>query len=501
MRKTTSLTLCLSLFAGAAIAADMTPRGLHPIGTQRQLFFDDDIVETMVNTKRRLNAAVKVTEDPIIKRDRPWEGPDTRLDWCFFDDAIQKWRMRYSTGTYRADGRNEKGEVIVRGEEAGARLTCEAFSDDGIHWEKPELGLVEFNGSKANNIVPESMTMAYFAEDTHDSDRSRRYKGFVRKGTPSTRGMTMEYYYSADCYHWIRAADNPVVDTGDHVGRWGPTRFIGWDPIRKVYAFLMENNAHMRSPFNRRSIGRSESPDLTHWSEAETIIVADDTDYPDTDFYACPATFYEGWCIGFLWNFSTTNTTHHPQFIFSRDGIHFNRSYKQPIITRGDNGDFDCVSLYAAAPEIHGDEVFCFYYGTNWRSPEQLIRLGDKATAGIGLAKLPLDGFVSLEGARVDPSYVTTRSFTFSGSGLYLNTQAALQQWGAWPCQVRVELLDARHVPIEGYTLDDADVITTTGINQRVSWKGRSDLSGLAGKPVRLRIKFTNAKLYAFQFK
>ena len=28
---------------------------------------------------------------------------------------------------------------------------CE--STDGVHWEKPELGLVDFNGSQANNIV------------------------------------------------------------------------------------------------------------------------------------------------------------------------------------------------------------------------------------------------------------------------------------------------------------------------------------------------------------
>ena len=28
-----------------------------------------------------------------------------------------------------------------------------AISKDGIHWEKPDLGLVEFNGTKHNNIV------------------------------------------------------------------------------------------------------------------------------------------------------------------------------------------------------------------------------------------------------------------------------------------------------------------------------------------------------------
>jgi hypothetical protein len=30
--------------------------------------------------------------------------------------------------------------------------TCYAESVDGIHWEKPELGLVEVQGSRRNNI-------------------------------------------------------------------------------------------------------------------------------------------------------------------------------------------------------------------------------------------------------------------------------------------------------------------------------------------------------------
>src|SRR5690606_33789897 len=32
-------------------------------------------------------------------------------------------------------------------------VTCYAESKDGIHWVKPNLGLVEFKGSKENNII------------------------------------------------------------------------------------------------------------------------------------------------------------------------------------------------------------------------------------------------------------------------------------------------------------------------------------------------------------
>ena len=485
--------------ASSAIAA------LRPIGSQRQFFFDDQIVETMDNPMRRLNPAVKLADNPVIKADRPWEGPDTRLSFVIFDHRLGKFRMRYSSGVFKSGGRNEKGEVIVLGEGddlAKQRVVCEAFSDDGVHWVKPELGLVEFQGSKANNILPAEANYGYFFEDLHDPDPARHYKALVRKGSYSGVGMTFSVYVSPDAYHWTPIKENPVIDTGEQPGRWGPTEFLGWDPIRQTYAVHMENNFHMHSPYlHRRSIGRAESADMIHWSEPETIIVVDDRDYPDTEFYHFPVEFHEGWYLGMLWIFSTTNTTHEPAFAFSRDGVNYDRTYREPIIRRGDNGDFDGVSIYAQKPLIHDGEILFYYTGTNWRSPEQLVELGDQATAGIGLARLPRDGFVSLEGARHDFSVVTTRSFTFTGQNLFLNMQAALQQWGAEPCEVKVEILDGRHAPIAGFAFDDADTLTTTNLDQKVTWQGRADVSALAGKPVRLRIHFKNAKLYAFQFR
>jgi len=497
------VTLSINLFSVLLLSS--TFGALRPIGSDRQFFFDDKIVETMDHTVRRLNPAVKLADNPVIRRDKPWEGPDIRLAWVIYDHRLGRFRMRYSSRVFKTAGRNEKGELIVLGEgdTAGPELVvCEAFSDDGVHWEKPELGLVEFQGSKANNILPKETLYSYFFEDLHDPDPARHYKAHTREGSYDGDGMTISAFHSADGYEWVPSQGNPVIDTGDQHGRWGPTEFLGWDPIRKTYAVHMENNFHMHSPYHhRRSIGRAESADLVSWSEPETIIVVDELDFPDTEFYHMPTAFYEGWYLGFLWIFSTTNTTHEPHFVFSRDGVNYNRTYREPIIRRGDNGDFDAVSIYAQRPIVHNEEILCYYTGTNWRSPEQLLVLGDDATAGIGLARLPLDGFVSLEGARHDFSVVTTRSFTFTGTNLILNMRAALQQWGAEPCEVKVELLDGRHAPLANFSFDDADTLSTTDINQLVSWNGNSDLSSLQGKPIRLRIHFKNAKLYAFQFR
>ncbi|MEO7298598.1 MAG: hypothetical protein ABI042_08495 [Verrucomicrobiota bacterium] len=488
-----------TLILSAVLACSSATAGLLPVGSQRQFFFDDSIIETTQNTMRRLNPAVKVSPNPIIKADKPWEHPVMWIAWVFFDQKLGKFRMRYTTGGAPTATRNAQGQIVEN--DGGAGNLCEAFSVDGIHWEKPSLGLVTFEGSTSNNIIPPEMHMAYFFQDLHDPDPARRYKAHVRKGEIDQPGMTFSYYYSADCYLWTAYEKNPTINNGEHVGRWGPTDFIGWDPIRKTYAVHMENNLHMNSAYKRRSIGRAESPDMITWSEPETIIVADNKDFPDTEFYTLPVAFHEGWYLGLLWNFSTANMTVVPHFVFSRDGVHYNRDYRQPVISLGSNGSFDSAVVYCDAPPIiHNGEILCFYTGSDWRSNEQLVSM-EKGNAGIGLAKLPLDGFVSFDGARLEYSVVTTRSLTVAGDALYLSMKAAFKDVASEPCDVRVELLDGRLNPIKGYTFADSDVVSTTGSNQKISWKGNSSVKALTNKPLRVKFYFKNAKLFAFQFK
>ena len=187
-----------------------------------------------------------------------------------------------------------------------------------------------------------------------------------------------------------------------------------------------------------------------------------------------PTIAYEGIYVAMPWIFRTTNTTHHPELAFSRDGVHYRRDFRAPFIDRGHPLDFDGTSIYSRVPIVHGDRILVFYSGTNWRSPEQLLELGDRATAAIGLATVRLDGFVSLDGAKgtatdvrpmrgAAPEYseVVTRSFSFSGSRLHLNVETALQQWGprraagaargAAGAQPRLR----RGIPVRGRRSDD----------------------------------------------
>ena len=474
---------------------------LIDIGSRKQLFVDDYLIERMTNARQVMNPAEKVTHNPIIQPEHPWEGNHLYGGHVIFDEEEQLFKMRY--GSSQVTMRKVNGETLLEGTDDDApRTTCLATSKDGFHWEKPDLGLVEFRGSKENNILPESASMGYFFLDSHEEDPAKRYKAFERIGSMVTPGMQFHLYYSPDGLTWTPYENNPVIDTSPRIGRWGPTEFMGWDPIREVYAVHMENCYHRNSPIRKRLIGRAESPDMIHWSEPETIILPDEKDPPDMEFYTLSVNTYEGLYVGLLWNFRTNSATHEPEISFSRDGIHYERNYRQPFIPRGPKGSFDSVGVFTYAPQVVGDKILTYYTGRNWRSIETLEEMEGKGMAFSGLATSPLDGFVSVDGAKNDFSQMVTRSFGFSGKKLVLNVASAMQRaWGADPCEVRVELLRPNHELLPGFGFEDADPITTTGLSHVVSWQGKSDLSELAGGPIKLRFHFKNAKLYSFHFK
>lgn len=76
----------------------------------------------------------------------------------------------------------------------GARY---ALSKDGEHWERPHLGLYEWDGSKDNNIAcdPEGPGLYHIVRDERDPDSGRRYKALF---STSNRQAGV----SPDGFHW-----------------------------------------------------------------------------------------------------------------------------------------------------------------------------------------------------------------------------------------------------------------------------------------------------------
>ena len=498
-------------------------QGLAEIGSRTQLFVDDFMIQDLSNALQVLNPAQKYSENPIIRADRLWEGHYLGLGRVLYDEEEGLFKMWYGTTgafvsskgddrlrPYRHDWVWENDRAIRKkihdpygySKYAGKEdwLHCYATSRDGIHWEKPNLGKVQFDGSTNNNLLPEgSRTPAFL--DTNERDPDKRYKTFdTRRGTPEAPGFKLDLYHSANGFDWTADQSNPVLDTSPVPGRWGPTVFMGWDPIRKVYAAHIESCLHRRCPLGKRIIGRAESPDLIHWGRDQLIVLPDEKDSPDTEFYAMAPFDYDGVYLAFILIFRTTNTWHYPELAMSRDGIHYERNYREPLVRLGDYGDFDESTVYVfQAPIVRLGKVWIYYYGGNWRGPEALHEKGDQAVFAIGLATLPQDGFVSVDAGKLFPGRLVTRPFTFEGDRLYVRMEAAKHNWGSGRPELRVEILDHDQRPIPGFSLEESDPMRTTG-RHLLTWKENSDVGALQGKPLQLKFFIKNAKLFSFQF-
>jgi hypothetical protein len=106
---------------------------------------------------------------------------------------------------------------------------------------------------------------------------------------------------------------------------------------------------------------------------------------------------------------------------------------------------------------------------------------------------LRLDGFVSVN-APLSGGELITRPLTFAGDRLTLNfvTSAA--------GDIRVEIQDSDGKPQPGFAFDDCPPLFGDTTDRTVTWRAGSDVSRLAGKPVRLRFVLRDADLFSLNF-
>jgi hypothetical protein len=85
---------------------------------------------------------------------------------------------------------------------------------------------------------------------------------------------------------------------------------------------------------------------------------------------------------------------------------------------------------------------------------------------------------------------LTTRPVQFTGKHLFVNADAKAGE-------LRAEVIDQSGMPMKGLSAADCVPFRADKTKQRVTWK-EGDLAAAAGKPVRLRFRLKNARLYAF---
>ncbi len=479
------------------------------VGYAKQLFVDDRIVDSFRSVSRVFNQPEKSELNPILKGERPWEGRMISVGTVLYDDEDDIFKMWYLVLNmeYQVPPRpfEQYSDLLRAAKYSESFSLCYATSKDGIRWNRPDLGLVEFQGSRANNLLPpvtDGGILASIVKDLHDRDPARRYKAVAWRPKDAQGGYGVGVYFSPDGLCWTASARNPVVRETSDVHT-----LLGWDDrIGKYVAYfrpgLGQNITPRAGSKIMRIIGYSTSDDFEQWSPIVPALVPDANDPVDTQFYGMPVLRYEGVYFGFPWVFRTNQLTHVPQLVHSRDGLRFARTPgRNDFLPLGARGSFDDGNAYVARPVAHGDRLWLYYTGTRWRDALDLFELGDAARDSIGLATLPLDGFVSME-AGPNEGTLTTRALRFEGSRLAVNMQAGRKGYGTDEVtSVRLELLDDAGTPIPRFMLAEADTLVSTGVAQIARWQGRADVGSLAGRAVRLRFHLKNVKLYAFQFR
>jgi hypothetical protein len=515
------------------------------LGPEWQLFLDDQIIEVATGFDRVLHPPTK--RGPVLSPDQPWErslshtwinrGADGRLHAIY----SMPWYEPAVREILHPSARDDKPHWFVR-------EVAYAVSEDGLHWEKPRLGLVEtpaalgtdpflpepLGATTENNCGVPFLLCYDLGTCGNVTDPSRRFLLQLRKnlGTLEERGP-----FNRDQGPLCFAPDFPdfVNDpswceklTPIENGRPSPRGFLniaGYDELHNEWFGLMQGVRGHWIP--SRDMARWSTPDFVNWTARPSLFPSPED--PHTlerydEFMEIDVSRHEGFWLGFMvvfhsdrsnpqygipgrwWRKGTTDL----QLITSRDGGRtWNRVANRGVwLPHGTEEDSFDRMTYVGRPLRMGDETFfyyqCFdgdhlsYYHDETMSPYYHDRL---RRGRIALATQRWNGYVSLTTGTLPETFVS-KPFTFQGEHLFINADASRGE-------IKVELVPVafgeRVDPwapetCSGLSFKESVPLTGKGIEQPVTWQGSGSLSSHQGQPVRLRIQVRNADLYGFRF-
>ncbi|MBI5817968.1 MAG: hypothetical protein HZA88_03200 [Verrucomicrobia bacterium] len=471
--------LCSSSISGAA-----------DVLSPRHLFLDPAFVQQAEKVSLHVNPPQQ--REVVIRPDKPWEQLMISLFLTVRDEG-GKLRMWY----------------ICR-DKANNPNVAYAESKDGVHWTKPNLGIVTYDGSKENNLVGlTSLEGVVFQDPNAPSQERYAYVTHLW-----TEGIVR--FHSPDGLHWQRDK-TPLLRLGADT-----QNVTFWDERLGKYVLYLRGWVRGADKRLYRKVVRAEIPNLTTplgigpspkslylWgkekvpvigNEFPTVFAADESDPPNSDVYNLSAQPYPldpRWYVGFPSMFQREKRMGdgrlEVQFTGSRDGIMWHRYDRKPYAPLGLEGSESAnMTFMGTGLAVRGDEIW--QYGPTFHSKHGDVEARKRRTDGFVYRYVQrVDGFVSLDFDSAGGRCVTA-PVKVDGARLLLNVDT-----GALG-QLRVGVQDAEGKPIGGFSVDDCKVLQTNSTRAEVSWTGGAELAALKGRDVRLTFTGSRAKLYSFRF-
>jgi hypothetical protein len=463
------LCVSASLRETSPAAEPATPIDL---GTRVEMFVDDHLIAESTGGHLQLTSPER--REVVLTTDKPWEGPASAYFTIFQDGAIYRMYYRgYSVGP----------------DDSPSQYTCYAESSDGIHFDRPNLGLVDFQGSKENNIIlqgSDSHNFAPFLDTNPAASPEEKYKGLAGLGGK------LFAYASPDGIHWKKLQPEPVMTKGT----FDSLNLAFWDSTANCY--LAYSRYFDKGGYKgHRAIQSSRSDDFLHWSEQVPHrypgVSVREHFYTNATF-PCPGAPHH--LLSFPKRFIPERTklaekkgtqetgVSDAMFMSSRDGENWDRTFLEAWLRPGpDQRNWTQRSNMPAWGIVQtGPDEFSMYVSEHYLWPDNRLR---RVTIG-------RHRFASFY-AGADGGGFVTPDLKFAGDQLVLNyaTSAA--------GSVRVEIQDEGGKPLPGYAIEDMEELFGDEFDHIVAWKAGSDLSKLAGTPVRFRFTVRDADLYAIQ--
>lgn len=459
------------------------------IGPERQLFLDNYLVGEATNITREVHHPVRSEHNPMLDDQIIWW-----LQHVMMFDESPRFRMWYNPGlNFHKWNKDDETDRI-------RFVTAYAVSEDGVNWKRPDLGIYQTPKYPYGNITLQYGMMHGLFYEPWEEDPEKRFKAVVCvegrrfEGKKVLPEFTVDegYYlhWSPDGIHWKGDLDHMVIPSQTRsvlfpIPGMGDTSRFWWDPVREKY--MVDAKTTLYNP-TKRSRSLMESDDLVHWSRGRPILF---TTAENIQVYGHAVTFYQGMYIGFRWHSYTDYFWQEVHSVdigldCSRDAVTWTRVGGDQLFMERKDTDrenfndphaWDADQMAVRNALVVDDEIWIYYNGAG----------------SVGLAKLRLDGYVSLNGGE-ETGTVVTRPLTFKGKKLRINAEVA--KGG----EIRVAFRTRDGEPVEGFTIKECKPLTGDSINMQVEWEAGRDISALSESFLRIEFQLRNAKIYAFWF-